>query len=91
MTGQELTVYHLIATGGGGILATLGLVWRLWIAPAQKRAVDFAAWKAEVNARLSQGESAFARHKDRDDEIVKRLDRIEERLRHIEVKVGGTE
>ena len=86
----QLELWHLllgaIVTGVG----TWGLVWRTFIVPAQQREVARAKWEAGMEARMKSGEAAFARHKDRDDELMLKLTAIEERLRHIEIQLGGS-
>ena len=75
---------HLLATGGGGILATVALVWRMWVKPIHEARVDLERWKAQVEARLKHGETMFARHAKDDSAILEKLNAIEERLRSVE-------
>ena len=85
----QLELWHLLLGALVTAIGTFALVWRTFIVPAQEREVARAKWEAGMEARMASGEKAFSRHKDRDDEIVKRLDGIEERLRHIEIQLGG--
>ena len=84
-------VWHLFATGGGGILATIGLVWRMWIKPFHDARVDLERWKAQVEARLKNGENTFSRHSDADQAVMQKLIAIEERLRGVETKLARLE
>lgn len=86
---HALTIYHLIATGGGGILATVGLIWRLWIVPAREKELALAVWQAKVEERLRNGEDKFQRHTDVDERILAKLESIEERLRRLETAFAG--
>ena len=86
---HHIGLLHLLATGGGGMLATIALVWRLWIQPSQQKAIEDARWKAQMESRMANGERTFQRHKETDDRILEKLVAIEERLRQIEIKMGA--
>ena len=74
---HAIGLFHLVATGGGGFLATMGLVWRLWVLPAHKRETDLQVRLALIEGRLDG-------HSKKDDAILEKLDKIEERLRALE-------
>ena len=86
---HAVTLYHLVASGGGGMLATIALVWRLWVVPAQQREVDLQVRLAKVDARLDNGDKRFEHHSEKDDRILAKLDAIEERLRNLEQQFAG--
>lgn len=88
---HAVQLWHVLATGGGGILATIGLVWRTWIKPIHEARVDLERWKAQVEARLSSGEKTFGRHAKDDQAILAKLTAIEERLRGVENKLARLE
>ena len=89
MEQHGITLYHLLATGGGGLLGTLAIVHRLWLAPLHKAKVELEVWKAKVEERLKQGEHSFVRHAEKDDAILSKLTAIEERLRKLEQAFAG--
>ena len=89
MNGIEVHLWHLLATGGGGLLGTIALVWRMWVVPARDKEISLERWKVQVEARLASGEKQFAAHKDKDSAILDKLNAIEERLRAIEIRLGG--
>ena len=89
MNGIETHVWHFIATGGGGMLATLLAVWRMFVVPAREKELANERWKVQVEARLASGEKLFAGHKEQDSAILAKLEAIEERLRAIEIRLGG--
>ena len=84
-----LTLYHLLATGGGGLLGTLAVVWRLWVVPAQQREIALQVRLAKMDSRLDSGDRRFDAHSQKDDAILAKLDRIEERLRNLETAFAG--
>ena len=86
---HELTLYHLLATGGGGLLGTLAVVWRLWVVPAQQREIALQVRLAKIDSRLDNGDRRFDAHSEKDDRILEKLDRIEERLRSLEQQFAG--
>ena len=88
--GAQLQLWHLLLGALVTAVGTFGMVWRTFIVPAQAREVARAKWEAGMEARMKSGEAAFARHKDRDDELMAKLSAIEERLRHIEIQLGGS-
>ena len=56
---HAIGLYHLLATGGGGMLATLALVWRIWLAPAQQREIALQVRLAKMETRLDSGDKKF--------------------------------
>ena len=88
---QAIGLYHLLATGGGGILATIALVWRMWVKPIHDAKVDLERWKAQVEARLENGEKTFSRHSDADRAVLAKLTAIEERMRRVETSLARLE
>ena len=89
MNGIEVHLVHFIATGAGGLLATIALIWRMWIIPARDKEIALERWKVQVEARLASGEKQFAAHATKDNAILDKLNSIEERLRAIEIRLGG--
>ena len=87
--GAQLELWHLLLGALVVFIGVLGTVWRTWIVPGHEKDLRRAKWEAGMEARMASGERAFAAAKDRDDEILRKLDGIEERLRHIEVLTGG--
>ena len=79
----QLELWHLligaIVTGVG----TWGVVWRTFIIPAQKRAEDYAAWKASVEARLGHGD-------DKMDRMCRDIAEIKETLKRLEIAFAGS-
>ena len=59
MEQHAIGLYHLLATGGGGLLGTLALVWRLWVVPAQAREVELQVRLAKMETRLDSGDKKF--------------------------------
>ena len=59
MEGHVVTLWHLVATGGAGMLATIGLVWRTWVVPAQAREVELQVRLAKMETRLDSGDKKF--------------------------------
>ena len=57
--GHDIGLYHLLATGGGGLLGTLALVWRMWVVPAQAREVELQVRLAKMETRLDSGDKKF--------------------------------
>ena len=88
MEHQALSYWHLVATGGGGMLGTIALVWRMWVKPAQDEAVRRGKWETQVEARLSSGEKAFARHKETDDELRADIKEIKASLKKVELQLA---
>ena len=85
----QLELWHLLLGALITGITVIGAVWRTWVVPGHEKDLKRAKWEAGMEARMASGEKAFAAAKERDDLIIKRLDGIEERLRHIEVKLGG--
>ena len=56
---HAIGLYHLLATGGGGLLGTLALVWRMWVVPAQAREVELQVRLAKMETRLDSGDKKF--------------------------------
>ena len=79
---MQVGLLHLFATGGGGVLATIALVWRMWVVPAHKREVDLQVRLALIEGRLDG-------HSKKDDTILEKLDKIEDRLRALETAFAG--
>lgn len=87
--GLEVHWVHFVATGGGGILATFALVWRIWIQPMHKREVEWEVWKKGVDDRFESGEESFQRHTKVDDEIKAELKEIKAALHRLEKAFAG--
>ena len=49
---MEAHLIHFVATGMGGMLATIALVWKVWVVPAHDREVNLAKWQAGMEARM---------------------------------------
>ena len=79
---HAIGLWHLFASGGGGMLATVALVWRMWVMPAHKRETDLQVRLALIEGRLDG-------HSKKDDAILEKLDKIEERLRALETAFAG--
>lgn len=88
---HAVQLWHVLATGGGGALGTIALVWRMWVKPIHDAKVDLERWKAQVEARLENGEKTFSRHSDADKTVLAKLTAIEERLRGVENKLARLE
>ena len=86
---HTIGLYHLLATGGGGMLATLALVWRIWLAPAQAREVALQVRLATMETKLETGDKRFDSHSAKDDQILAKLDKLDERMRAIETAFAG--
>ena len=82
---MDVNAWHLLASIAG-VLAT---VWTVWVRPAHRERTELAVWKAKVEERLRNGEQSFVRHKDKDDEILAKLNSIDERLRNLEMAFAG--
>ena len=57
--GHAIGLWHLVATGGGGMLGTVALVWRMWLAPAQQREIALQVRLAKMETRLDSGDKKF--------------------------------
>ena len=72
----QLTVYHLLVTGVGGMAATLGTVWTVFVRPAQRKEIRLEVRLADIEGKLREGEKAFQRHQDRDDRLEGKIDKL---------------
>ena len=86
---HAIGLWHLVATGGGGMLFTLIAVWRTWIKPAQDARTANEVRLTRIETRLDSGDKRFDSHSEKDDKILEKLDRIEERLRKLEQAFAG--
>ena len=79
---------HLIATGGGGMLATVALVWRMWIAPAHKKEVDLQVRLSQLEGRIEQTEKDLEKGSDNFETINKQLQDINKTLTRLETVIS---